>query len=232
MAQQDFTAQPGDDNSTAPAAAPPEETVEFQMLKSGTAGVWSAPPGRDLQSFDTHRPNLQLNEFVRALKGDATAVFGLGLLYATLNPEQSYTAFRGAMLMAWGTFEQLQKKFERSVLDWVAAVALTWAHERGFIGRPPEDFDMALSWAWPGMKEVNETDAQSALEKKFTNAETNLMQRHGADWRKHVDQQAAEVAYCVEMGVTHPSQRTANGGIAPAETATNPAARRGTDTEG
>jgi hypothetical protein len=208
---------PGDGEPPAgtPAAPipPQEESIDFQMLKSGVAGIWSAPPGKKLSTFDTHRPNLQLNEFVRDLKGDAVTPYGMGLLYLTLNPEASYTAFRGAMLMAWGTFEQLQKKFERSVLDWVAVVAINWAHRRGFIPTPPEDFGDALAWAWPVMREVNETDAQSALEKKFGNSETNLLQRHGADWRKFVDQQSDEIEYCQSKGVTHPSLRTANGGV-------------------
>lgn len=218
---------PSDPTSTADASADTEQPIEFAMLKSGLAGVWSAPPGQNLDSFDTARPNLNLTEFIRDLKGDATTVFGLGILYATLDPQQSYTAFRGAMLMAWGTFEQMQKEFERGVLDWIGVRALEWAAARGFIAPPPEDFDTAFAWAWPTMREVNETDAQSALEKKFTNGETNLQQRHGAEWRKFVDQQSDEIRYCEEKGVTHPSRRTANGSVTEAPAT----AAKGTDTD-
>lgn len=176
-------------------------------LKQGASALIRAAPNTTIESFDTKRPSNSTVEFIRNLEGACATVFGIGLTYVTLNPDTSYTAFRGAMLLARLSFEKLQKKLERDFLDWLATRFVEFS---GIAA--PEGYDACLFWQWPTMREVDETAYQTAIEKKFTNFEISLQSRHGADWKKFVDQIKEEAAYCSQNGVLHPCLRTVSGG--------------------
>lgn len=176
-------------------------------LQSGGAAIFTEAPGRSLEAFKSERPAQNAVDFVKKIEGMATTPFGFGRLFATLDPESSYIAARGAMVLARKSFERMQKKMERTVLDWIVPRVF-----RYYGVKIPADLDECLYWSWPDMVEIDESAFQTALEKKYGNFESSLKARHGAEWKKYVDSVAEEVAYCAERGVMHPCLRTVSGG--------------------
>ena len=200
--------------------------TDFTELNNQQAHIVNMMPGSNMELFDTKRPNLNTAKFIEILKGDAATVFGLNLLFTTLNPETSYTAFRGAMILAYQAFDELKKKMERGVCDWVGYQALRWAGEQNLFGiafeRFPVGWDRKMSWAWPKMPEVNAVDAQVALAKRFENAMTTLRDELGDDYFEQIKQVSKEVQELNSVGLLHPIQRAnVGGGVAKAEPATN-----------
>ena len=185
-----------------------------KALQTGGAAIFREMPGRSLESFKADRPAVNTVEFVKKIEGMATTPFGFGRLFATLDPESSYIASRGAMVLARKSFERLQKKLERNVLDWLAPKVLKYY---GLI--LPANIADCLFWTWPDMVEIDESAFQTALEKRYSNFESTLKSRHGAEWRKYVDALSEEVAYCAEHGILHPCLRTVSGGQVEAEPA-------------
>lgn len=207
----------GADDSDAPVEPPPAATITG--LREGMAAIVDVAPGKQVQSFDTKRPNLNVSQFIRDQTGACITVFGMGLTYATLDPATSYSAFRGAMKLASLSFVDLQKKLERDFCDWVALRAVAWL---GY--KAPENVDECLFWQWAKMPEIDEGAYQSALEKKFANLGASLKGEQGSDWMANIDQTRREIAYCKfgaaweshlgEVQVVHPSERTVSGQIA------------------
>lgn len=200
-----------------PVEPPPAATITG--LREGMAAIVDVAPGKQVQSFDTKRPNLNVSQFVRDQTGACITVFGMGLTYATLDPATSYSAFRGAMKLASLSFMDLQKKLERDFCDWVAIRAVEWLGLDA-----PDNLDECLFWQWAKMPEIDEGQYQSALEKRFANLGTTLKGQDGEDWETNVEQTRREIAFCKwgaawkehlgEVQVVHPSERTVSGQIA------------------
>ena len=199
---------------SAPVEPPPAATITG--LREGMAAIVDVAPGKQVQSFDTKRPNLNVSQFIRDQTGACITVFGMGLTYATLDPATSYSAFRGAMKLASLSFMDLQKKLERDFCDWVALRAVEWLGLDA-----PDNLDECLFWQWAKMPEIDEGAFQNALEKRFANLGTTLKGQDGEDWEANVEQTRREIAYCKwgaawkehlgEVQVVHPSERTASG---------------------
>lgn len=204
-------------NGDAPVEPPAAATITG--LREGMAAIVDVAPGKQVQSFDTRRPNLNVAQFIRDETGACITVFGMGLTYATLDPNTSYSAFRGAMKLASLSFVDLQKKLERDFCDWVALRAVAWL---GLAA--PENLDECLFWQWTTMPEIDEGAYQNALEKKFSNLGATLKGQAGEDWEANVEQTRREIAFCKwgaawkehlgEVQVVHPSERTVSGQIA------------------
>lgn len=214
---------------SAPAGLTEDEMADYQrslagagqVLREGGSAVVRAAPGTDVSSFNTERPSTSTVEFIKTLEGACATVFGFGLTYVTLDPNTSFSAFRGAMVLARLSFEKLQKKLERDFLDWLAVRFFEWS---GLAGG--DSVDGHLFWSWPAMREIDEGSFQTALEKKFTNFEASLQSRHGTNWKSIVDQIEEEAKYCEDRGILHPCMRTVSGGqVAPATNTEKEAAK-------
>lgn len=219
----DGDSAPTGDDATATAediadANPPTLTLD-QMDAIG-AFYDIMPPKLKMELLDTKRPNEKVIDFVNWLAGQATGVYGLGRIYATLNPEASYTAFRGAQCLSWPSMSEAQKDKERNECDWAARNALPWAVSRGLIPELPAGWKRALAWQWPEMPEVNIVDEQTALNKRLANLDVSYRERLGPDWKNKLQHRFNEIKFFRENGVLHPAEQTVSGGIAaPANTA-------------
>lgn len=194
-------------------ASPPE--VTFEAFKEVGAFYDVMPPQMKWELIETARPNEKVIDFVQFQAGMATGVHGMGRIYATLNPENSYTAFRGAQCLSWPSIEEGQKDLERKECDWAARNAIRWALDRGRIKgirSIPDRWENKLSWAWPTMREVNEVDSETARQKKLGNLMTTYQDMLGPDWEKKLEQSAKEIAWCKERGIAHPALQTVSGG--------------------
>lgn len=191
-------------------------TVTFEQMDAIGAVYDIMPPKLKMELLDTKRPNEKAIDFVNWLSGQASGVYGLGRIYATLNPEASYTAFRGAQCLSWPSIEEAQKDLERNVCDWAGRNVLRWAMARRLIPALPAGWINGLSWMWPSMPEVNIVDEQTALNKRLANLDTTYRTRLGPGWKKKLAQAFEEINFFREAGVLHPAEQTVSGAIAAA----------------
>ena len=205
----------------ADAAQP---AVSFDGLDAIGAVYDMMPQGLKWELIDTKRPNEKIIDYINWNAGMATGVHGLGRIYATLNPEASYTAFRGAQCLSWPSIEEAQKDLERKICDWAARAAIRWGLRQGVIpGLPatiPAGWWNAFSWQWPEMREVNEVDAQTAFQKSLANLTQTYRAKFGPNWRDQLTQAAEEIDWCRERGILHPALQTTSGGLPTATTLT------------
>ena len=199
----------------------PEGAEPFPDTIARSRGVFFdvLPDGYEAQLYDTKRPNAQIRDFLLMRSGQVAATMGLNQTYATLEPQSSYTAFRGAQLLARPAFIAAQKMLERTVCDWIAARVLIDAITFGLLPSPagvvaPLDCtDFALVWTWPRQEEVDAVNEQAALTARLKNGATTLREEFGVDWRDRIKQMALEAAEMAAAGLIHPATQTVSGQI-------------------
>ena len=171
------------------------------------------PDGYEAQLYDTKRPNNNIQSFLRFLTGRAAAALGMGVQYVTLDPLASYSAFRGAQVLARPAFKHAQKVLERCLCDWIAAVLIGQAIDSGILSAPEtdEDFRNCLYWSWPKQEECNAVDEQKALQLKLQNGTASYRELFGPSWRERLAEIGEEVRACREAGVLHPMTVTVAG---------------------
>lgn len=177
------------------------------------------PPGMDVGFDPATRPNVHLPEFLDYVSDQVGLPLGLLHALSRGRADSSYTAFRGEMVMSWRSIDDFHQYLEDAFCDWAARHAIRHAVAVGELD-PPEDEDWAkaITFVWPTMPSVDEQKEQLALAQALKNGVTNLRDRLGYNWRKHVDQRAEEIAYCHAKGIAHPSEQTPNGAAAPETT--------------
>lgn len=204
-----------DDSGVTPEGEPFPDTI------ARSRGVFFdvLPDGYEAQLYDTKRPNSQIRDFLLMLSGQVAATLGLNQTYATLEPQSSYTAFRGAQLLARPSFIAAQKMLERSVCDWIATRVIVEAIHLGLLPVPSwavlpyDSTDFAMVWTWPRQEEVDAVNEQAALTARLKNGATTLREEFGVDWRERVQQMADEAAAMAAVGLIHPATQTVSGQI-------------------
>ena len=184
------------------------------------------PDGYEVQQYDTKRPNANVAQFLRYMTGRAASVLGMGLQYVTLDPQASYSAFRGAQVLVRPMLTQMQKFFERTLCDWLAGVLIGHAIAAGQIARPAaavgESWKRCLFWTWPKQEECNAVDEQNAVRLRLQNGTVSYRELFGPDWKQRLADIAAEAAELKKHGLVHPMMQTVSGAVVPSEPAAEP----------
>lgn len=193
----------------------PDGVQEFPDHHARSRGVAMdvLPPGYKMEIADSKRPNNNINEFLRGIAGYVASTFGLNQTYVTLEPQSSYTAFRGAQLLARPGFIAAQKMLERSVCDWIATRIIRDAIAIGILAEPADDFTVAMTWTWPHQEEVDATKEQQALTLKLKNGVLTMKDLHGDDWEQKVVQMGIERQAFVRQGLIYPASETVSGQV-------------------
>ena len=169
-----------DDPAAGQAPAPPNLT---RLEKYADGYVDYIGTEEDVVELGANRPNLNTSTFHGDVGGQAGAALGLARVYATLQASTSYTAFRGEMLLTWGTFERRQKWLERRLLDWLAIQAISWAVREGRLRVTLSDgWQYALSWTFPQMPEVDEERTVAATARRLKTGLTDYARELGPNW--------------------------------------------------
>lgn len=190
-----------------------DETEEFpdQIARARKIFFDVLPDGYKMDIADTKRPNDKVEGFLRLIAGHVAASLGLNETYATLEPQSSYTAFRGAQVLARPSFIAAQKFLERNLCDWLAARILSDAVAFGILPEAPEDWADCFTWSWPHQEEVDAVNEQNALALKLKNGTVTLAELFGPDWRDRVAEIAEEAQAMAAAGLIHPATQTASG---------------------
>lgn len=205
----------GPENPDEPGAATAEAPeLSFEDLDSIGAVYDMMPPKLKMELFDTKRPNEKLPEFINFLVGMSGGVYGFARPFATLDPIQSYAGFKACQSLTRPSIEEAQKQQERYVLDWIARNAFRWAVKNGLLKHAlPDNWMNCMTWEWPELPEVNEVDAQNAIEKGLTNGTMTYQEKLGKGSQKKIQRVIEEVKFFDENGLVHPMRKTVSGQV-------------------
>lgn len=158
---------------------------------NGTTAIF--PPG--------NRPNVNLPAFIDWTNDLAGLAHGLTHSWSRGRAEGSYTAFRGDLVMAQGTFTDLQQFIEDAFSDAVAGWVIEHAIRLGRLDPAPENWRDAIAWQYPELPEVDEGKAESAFTAGYRNGGRTLLDRVGPDWPDIIEQQGRERKKAEQEGV-------------------------------
>jgi capsid protein len=161
--------------------------LNYEKLEALTGGYTDYVDENDEIIFpEIRHPNKEVQAFIEAVHGFGGTALGIASAYTKLRADKSYTAFRGDMIMTWATWYWLQKLIERMIADWVGRRVLAWAVAQGKIKPLPEGWELAVSWTWPTMPEVDKKKAQDAIAQALKNGTTDFSELLGPDWEKRL----------------------------------------------
>lgn len=191
------------------------EVADMVNLRENGIAYQAMPKGYRTELFDTKHPNQAMPQFLDFLSGVAGGTRGMARVYSTLKAETSYTAFRGEQVITWPTFEELQKRLERSVCDWAARCVIRRAVKMGIIKNAlPDGWERMIAWTWPKMREVSEIDAQNALAKKLSNGVTSFTREMGpGEFEAVMAERIKEKKLFDEAGLIYPGEESVSGQI-------------------
>lgn len=204
-----------DEEEGEEAGAAEQEKLDLQVIDSANVMYDVMPPGVKMELFDTKHPNSNMPEFIRWISGRVGWANGVGSVYATGKADASYTAFRGEQVMSWPAFEAEQHDLECRICDWVIRRWFAWASRKGLVPRNlPADWESAVAWQWPKMREVNQVDVENAFAIGLKNGTATLRDRFGPNWRSHLEQRQKERAAFAAAGDIYPGDKDNNGMVA------------------
>jgi len=193
-----------------------EAARNYENLEEFTGGLIDYMQVGDAVDFPKiDRPNIHMQEFIESVLCQCGAAFGLARAYSLMRADSSYTSFRGDMIMSWqGAFYPMQKWLERSFADRVGVKALQWAQDQGKIPRLSNGWERRISWIWPTMPEVNETDAETSVALALKNGTTDYSKLLGPDWRKRLSSLAEQIEIIRKLGLPLSVLEMKSGGAA------------------
>lgn len=218
-------AAPGVDAAEAIDAIATQKPEEWSADHLRAVGIEfdEMPPNVRMELFDTKRPNVNLPQVMNWLAGFCSGIYGMGRQYVTLQPENSYTAFRGAQCLARPSFELMQKRLERMFCDWAAVQVIFRAIRLGKISAPPTGWENALFWQWPSQPEVNEKEAAAAIRAQLANGTLTFRELHGPKYKAFVTRVGEDAALFKSLGLIHPAAESVSGAVQQAEPPNAPA---------
>lgn len=155
----------------------------------------------DVEIHDPTRPNEQVIEFFNHCLFGAAASIGLAQVHANLEAKNNFTAFRGEMLMSWGTFRVDQKFLERQVCDWVAEKWINRQLQRNKITGMPDGWDRRIAWQWPRMPILDPSKEYKALIDAVKAGAINMEEILGPDWERKLDKLATQLDHAREKDI-------------------------------
>lgn len=221
-------ATPGMEDSAltdAVAALATQQPEEWKADHLRAVGIEfdEMPPNVRMELFDTKRPNPNLPQVMNWLAGFCSGIYGMGRQYVTLQPENSYTAFRGAQCLARPSFELMQKRLERMFCDWAAVQVIFRAIRLGRISAPPAGWENALFWRWPSQPEVNEKEAAAATRAHLANGTLTFRELLGPKYKTVLREVGDDAAFLKSVGLIHPAAESVSGAVQQPEPPSAPA---------
>lgn len=207
------------------------DAPNYERFESLTGGLWEyLDAGDEVSLLDINRPNVHLPEFIESVLGFSGASLGMAKAYTMLKAENSYTAFRGDMILTWASaFYPMQKWLERTYADWVAVKALGWAQRKKIIKPLKEGWEQSISWLFPRMPSVDELKESNAEAQKIKNGTTDYAELLGPSWAEKLKALADQLDYARELNLPLAAFEQKSGGMAETDEGKNK--KEGSDEE-
>lgn len=187
-----------------------EKVISFNRAKENSVVYEALPEGYDAKQLQLSHPNSNVQTMVDFLANRCAASMGLSKLFATGNPED--TNWRANQLFSFPTILEFQHDLEQ-INDWVFHCFVKWGLKQGIIkAYIADDYMDYVSWSWRGLDDIDEVAHQNGIRLALQNGTKTYKEILGSDWKEHLAQTAYEHQWCIEHGVTHPSEKMISGG--------------------
>ena len=187
-----------------------EKVISFNHARENSVVYEALPEGFDAKQLQMNHPNQNVSAMVDWLANRCAASMGLSRIFATGNPDD--TNWRANQLFSYPTIMEFQHDLEQ-ICDWVMYRYAKWGSRKGIItGYFAEDFMDYVDWQWRGIDDMDEVAHENGIRLALQNGTKTYKEILGSDWKEHLAQTAYEHQWCIEHGVTHPSEKMISGG--------------------
>ena len=139
-----------------------------------------------------------LLQYVRTLGGYS---MGLPRIYSTGDSSGStFAGLMGELNIASNTFKEMQKWWEREVLDFEAEVVISDAIEKGLLP-DNDDYDKVMWSGFPSVESLNPLQSVKSLKEKLRSGLVNPTELLGADWEEKLGSISEFVSKAKESGL-------------------------------
>lgn len=206
--------------TTMPAAAAAAEQPTWATMPIARGMAMSAPDGWEPVQMKPEHPTSTFGEFERRILSQIGSALDMPYVVACMDASQSnYSSMRGDRLAYLRKIESNRSAIERRILDPFVGLWLDEAAQAGLIpyGLPVRD-KWTWSWAWDGFSHIDPLKEATAEQVALSGSSTTLADvcsRRGLDWRKVLQQKAAERAFAESLGLDlqQVSQAAASAGV-------------------
>jgi len=167
----------------------------------------SAPDGWEPVQMKAEHPTSTFAEFERRILSQIGSALDMPYVVACMDASQSnYSSMRGDRIAYARKIESNQAAIERKILNPFLNLWLDEAVQlKGVIpyGLPVRD-KWSWEWAWDGTSHIDPLKEATAEQVALSGNSTTLADvcsRRGADWRKVLQQKAAEQAFAKSLGL-------------------------------
>jgi capsid protein len=191
---------------------PQKQYESLGMLEGGATEYME--PGEEFDIVDFDRPNVKMQEFYERVAQGAGAALGLAKAYTRLEAYNSYTAFRGEMVMTWQTFYSWQKFIERNICDFVAEKAIPLAIENGELNvNLPDGWERMISWSFPYMPQVDPIKDNQGWSGAIKEGFLGYQDKLGPNWKAILTNYSNALKEAAALGFNLTAFETKTGGI-------------------
>lgn len=202
---------------------------ETQGAYANKAGKWSGEiesgqainllPGESIESPTPGRPNPAFDPFWQAMVRQIGMALEIPVEVLTMHFQSSYSAARGAMLMAWKFFRGQRDLMAKTFCQPVFELWLADEVAEGRIAAPGFFTDPVVRAAWcraqwigDAMGSLNPTDDVNAAEKRInlgiSTKQAESIAYNGVDWQDNHEQRVKEINAEKEDGIWLPPPGT------------------------
>lgn len=181
-----------------------KDSLDWDGKIAGDNQVVNLLPGEEVQNFTPGRPNPQFDPFVQAILRQIGVALEIPFEVLVMHFQSSYTAARGALLMAWKFFRMERDLIVTELCQPVYEEWLANEVRQGRISAPGFFADPLVRAAWSGavwtgdgpgsvdpLKEVQA--AKGRVDMGISTLETESIQHDGVSWAAKHQQQVKEV---------------------------------------
>lgn len=208
--------------TTMPASAAATEQPLWSSVPIVRGMAMSAPDGWEPVQMRPEHPTSTFGEFERRILSQIGSALDMPYVVACMDASQSnYSSMRGDRMAYNRKIESNRAAIERKILDPFLRLWLDEAVQlNGIIpyGLPVRD-KWSWEWAWDGFSHIDPLKEATAEQVALSGNSTTLAEvcsRRGLDWRKVLQQKAAERDFAESLGLDlqQIAQAAASAGIA------------------
>lgn len=193
--------------TTMPASAASAEQPLWATMPIVRGMGMAAPEGWEPVQMKAEHPTSTFAEFERRILSQIGSALDMPYVVACMDASQSnYSSMRGDRIAYKRKIESNQAAIERKILNPFLNLWLDEAVQlKGVIpyGLPVRD-KWSWQWAWDGTSHIDPLKEATAEQVALSGNATTLADvcsRRGADWRKVLQQKAAEAAFAKSLGL-------------------------------
>jgi lambda family phage portal protein len=163
-------------DSQAQAATASATSPQPQRYEINNPGLWinSTAPGQKLQSYDTKRPNVNFDVFLKAFVAQLSASLGIPVEVLTMSFNANYSASRASLLLFWTVVETWR---DSSAAMFLGPIYAAWFAEEVRAGRieaPGFGESPTLTRAWLNCDWIGINKPSIDPQKEATAADTRI----------------------------------------------------------